>query len=165
MKTIWIPVKDYLYISKAILANKFLYWLKKYLALPIVFRQEVPNFPAFTLKHNKNKIQIYTVLQFIKIKAYSETKTEELCILGIPGELLYSLGSFLKKRSPVKIEDSFIFQNSNDWIGYLFPKSEYIQFGGMESLENLSPICGEMILIEYLKFLKEIENETTFSHS
>jgi len=168
LKTIWVPMKDHKYFSKTWFVNKLLYVLKKYLVLKVALaHDEDPNFPGLAIKHRGNKINGYTVLQYIKIKASSKSKEKkkEFSILTVPGELFISIGEILKKKSPTGEDDTFIFQNSNDWIAYLFPLKEYVEQGGYEPIASFAPLCGDYVTKEMLKLFKEAKEKITFSHS
>jgi hypothetical protein len=76
-----------------------------------------------------------------------------LGILTVPGELFEDLGKILFKKSPTGKHNTFIFQNANDWVAYLFSPKEYIDYGGYEPVASFSPRCGEYVLKEMLKLL------------
>ncbi|MCK4383135.1 MAG: hypothetical protein KAW66_07580, partial [Candidatus Lokiarchaeota archaeon] len=66
------------------------------------------------------------------------------------------IGRNIIKEAPTSEENTFIFQNSQDWIGYLFPLEIYINEGGYEPFMCFSPLCGAYIEIGTKKFLNEI---------
>ncbi|MHA1342570.1 MAG: hypothetical protein ACTSQG_01170, partial [Promethearchaeota archaeon] len=168
MKTIWIPMKDYKYFSKTWFGNKIIYLLKKYLVLKVALvHDEDPNFPGLAIKHRGNKINGYTVLQYIEITAYKKSKEDgkKFSIISVPGELFFKLAQILKKWSPTGEKNTFIFQNSNDWIAYLFPLREYIEQGGYEPIASFGPLCGDYVTREMLKLFREIKEKITYSHS
>ena len=79
--------------------------------------------------------------------------------MTVPGELFEEIGKNLLEKSPTGKKNSFIFQNSNDWISYLFPIYEYIEVGGYESFPSFSPVSGVYIEKEMLKLFEEIKNK------
>ena len=158
LRYFWVPMKDYKYYSDTWFSNKISYSIKKYLIVPITkILSERANFPAFVIKRRKLRINCYSVIQYIKIKASSKIDSKELSILTVPGELFEDLGKFLLKNSPTGQNDSFIFQNSNDWIAYLFPLREYVEYGGYEPVASFSPLCGDYVIREMLKLFDEIK--------
>jgi len=166
LKTIWIPMKDARYFSATWFQNKIIYLLKKYLVLKVAINHdEDPNFPGLAIKHRGRKVNGYSVLQYIKIKAYNDSSSKEFSIMTVPGELFYKIGRFLRKKSHTGPENTFIFQNSNDWIAYLFPLKEYIEQGGYEPIASFAPLCGHYVTIEILRLLDEINERITFGHS
>ena len=166
LKTIWIPMKDARYFSGTWFQNKLIYMLKKYLVLPVAMcHEEDPNFPGLAIKKRGNNINGYTVLQYIKIKAYNEENSKELSILTVPGELFLTIGALLKHKSHTGDADTFIFQNSNDWIAYLFPLKEYIEQGGYEPIASFGPLCGYYVTQEFLNLFTEIKEDITMGHS
>jgi len=167
-KTFWVPMKDHKYFSIPWFQNKIVYLLKKYIVLPVAMsHDEDPNFPGLAIKHRGNKVKIYTMIQYIKIKAYSKSKDDmkEFSILTTPGELFQDLAKILLKRSPTGEKDSFIFQCSNDWIAYLFSLKEYMAQGGYEPMASFGPLCGDQVSVEMLKLFNEIKKDITFGHS
>ncbi|MHA2392681.1 MAG: hypothetical protein ACXAEX_12115, partial [Promethearchaeota archaeon] len=69
------------------------------------------------------------------------------------------IGKILIKKSPSGPKNTFIFQNVNDWIGYLFPALDYIEKGGWEAFAGFSPLCGEIIKNEIILLFKVIQEE------
>jgi len=69
--------------------------------------------------------------------------------------LFEDLGNKILEESSLGRENTFVFQNSQDWIAYLFTIKEYINFGGYEPFPTFSPFSGEIVLKEVLKFFQE----------
>ena len=160
IKNFWIPVKDYKYFSKAWYQNKILFLLKKYLLLPIsIISSKNPNFSQFTINYNILKIKCQSLIQFLKIKTYSGSKSKNLSIIAVPGECFEELGKNLLEKSPTGSENSFLFQDCNDWISYLFPMKEYVEEGGYEGFPSVSPLSGDYVKKEMLDLFKEIKKE------
>ncbi len=158
LKNFWIPMKDFKYFSKTWFKNKFNYALKKYLLLKVAkIVLENANFPAFTIKRKKLKIHGKTVIQFIKFDTNNEKTSKSFSIMTVPGELFEEYGNLFLKESPTGRDNSFIFQNSNDWISYLFPAKDYINEGGYEPLASFSPISGYFIEKKMLELFKNIK--------
>jgi len=161
LNSFWIPLKDFKYFSKTWFRNKLVYSLKKYLLLKVSkIILENANFPSFTLKRKKFKIHAKTVIQFIKFNFEHESTSKSIGIMTVPGELFEDYGDLFIKESPTGRENSFVFQNSNDWISYLFPAKDYIEEGGYEPLASFSPICGHFIEKKMLELFKEIKNKS-----
>ncbi|NVM34149.1 MAG: hypothetical protein HWN81_01050 [Candidatus Lokiarchaeota archaeon] len=155
----WIPVKDFNYFSKTWFRNKLIYCFKKYLLLKVArITLKESNFPAFTIKRKKLKIHAKTVIQFVKFNLKNELNSKTIGVITVPGELFEDYGNLFLKKSPTKRENSFVFQNSNDWISYLFPAKDYIEEGGYEPLASFSPVCGYFIEKKMLGLFREIEN-------
>jgi len=160
LNTFWIPMKDFNYLSKTWFRNKFNYALKKYLLLKVAkIILENANFPAFSIKRKKLKIHGKTLIQFIKFDFKDEKTSKFFSIITVPGELFEEYGNLFLKESPTGRDNSFIFQNSNDWISYLFPAKDYIKEGGYEPLASFSPVCGYFIEKKMLKLFKEIKTK------
>jgi len=53
--------------------------------------------------------------------------------------------------------NTFIFQNAQDWIAYLFPLEVYTQEGGYEPVPSFSPLCGYYVEKKVIKLMKEIK--------
>ena len=161
LKFFWIPSKDFKYFSKIWFKNKFNYAFKKYLLLKVAkINLENANFPAFTIKRKKFKIHGKTVIQFIKFDFKDDKRLRSLGILTVPGELFEEYGDLYLKKSPLGRGNSFIFQNSNDWISYLFLAKDYIKEGGYEPLASFSPICGYFIRNKILELFENIKTRT-----
>jgi len=77
----------------------------------------------------------------------------------IPGELFEEIGESLIKASLTGKDNIFIFQNTQDWIGYLFPLLEYVEEGGYEPVPSFSPLGGYFIKNEMLRLLTKIRNK------
>ncbi|MFX0153347.1 MAG: hypothetical protein ACFE9Q_02370 [Candidatus Hodarchaeota archaeon] len=156
----WIPMKDFKYFSKTWFRNKFNYAIKKYLLLKVAkIILNDANFPTFSIKRKGLKIHGKTVIQFIKFNFNDEKKSQSFGIMAVPGELFEEYGDLFLKKSPTGKNNSFIFQNSNDWISYLFPAKDYIKEGGYEPLASFSPICGYFIENKMFELFKEIKNK------
>ena len=152
----WIPFKDYKYFKPTWYQNKLSFLMKKYLIIPVTkILSENANFPAFIIKRKPIRIHCYSVIQYLKLKLKSNTNEKELGILTVPGELFEDLGKILFKKSPTGKHNTFIFQNANDWIAYLFSPKEYIDYGGYEPVASFSPRCGEYVFNEMLELLKK----------
>ena len=161
LKSFWIPLKDFKYFSKTWFRNKLYYAIKKYLLLKVAkIILENANFPTFTVKRKKLKVHGKTVIQFIKLNFRDKNMIHALGILTVPGELFEEYGDLFLKESPTGRDNSFIFQNSNDWISYLFPAKDYIKEGGYEPLASFSPVCGYIIGKNMLKLFKNIKTKT-----
>ena len=76
---------------------------------------------------------------------YGNGKRKDIGIACVPGELFEDIGKAILEHSVVGKENTFIFQNSQDWIAYLFPMNEYIEVGGYEPLPSFSPLAGLII--------------------
>jgi neutral ceramidase len=81
----------------------------------------------------------------------------DVAVVGVPAEFFTGLGLEIKKRSP--LEDTFVAELANDWIGYL-PDREAHQLGGYQTWMGLhsyaEPGTGERIVEEVTKMLVEI---------
>lgn len=151
IKNFWIPFKDHKYYSNKWMSNKLVHALKKILLMPIAkIIGENANFPVFTIKRIGRYLNTSTVIQYIKVKAYSDSRTREFSLITVPGELFEDLGGQLLKISPTGEEDSFVIQNGNDWIAYLFSLKEYSEYGGYEPQASFSPICGDRVMKEVI---------------
>ena len=156
-KNVSIPQKDARYFSKVWLINKVKWWLKKYFLFKIAkFDKKYVNFPFFKVERKHLKNYGNTVIQFIKLKASND---KIYGIITIPGELFEEIGNNLIKEAPSLEENTMIFQNSQDWIGYLFPLNMYINEGGYEPFMCFSPLCGTYIECETRKLLNEIDQK------
>ena len=153
-KRLVIPQKDAKYYSKVWFLNKVKWVLKKYFLFKIAkFDERFVNFPFFTVERKNFKNYIKTVVYFIKFAAGNN---KIFGILTIPGELFEEIGKILITNAPTKTENTLIFQNSQDWIGYLFPLEMYTKEGGYEPFMCFSPLCGAYIENSVKKFFKEI---------
>jgi len=157
LRKFWVPLKDYKYFGPTWLQNKFSYSLKKFLIIPVTkILSENANFPAFIIKRKPFRIHCYSVIQYIGLKLKSKTKEKNISFLTVPGELFEDLGEILFTNSPSGKENTFVFQNANDWIAYIFSKKEYIDFGGYEPVASFSPRVGEYTIKEMLKLFEEV---------
>jgi hypothetical protein len=151
LKHFWIPFKDHKYFSNKWMSNKLVHVIKKILLMPITkIIGENANFPAFTMKRIGGYLNVSTVIQYIKIKTYSDSSAKEFSLITVPGELFEDLGEIVLKKSPTGVDDSFIIQNGNDWIAYLFSLKEYVKYGGYEPQASFSPICGDRVIKEVI---------------
>lgn len=80
-----------------------------------------------------------------------------IALVGVPGELFAVLGMEIKRRSPFRY--TFIFNLSNDWIGYL-PDQEAFRLGGYQIWMGLHSYVeagtGERVVEEVLAMLNEL---------
>ena len=153
-----IPQKDAKYCSKVWFSNKVKWVLKKYFLFKIAkFDKKSVNFPFFTVERKNFKNYGKTIVNFIKFTA---DNNNTFGILTIPGELFEDLGKNLISHTPTKMENTLIFQNTQDWIGYLFPLEMYIKEGGYEPFMCFSPLCGAYIENNAKKLLKEIQDKS-----
>lgn len=157
LKFIKIPLKDFKYFSIAWFRNKLGYIIKKFLIRVAMVLYEKANFPLFTLTREKLKIKIKTVIQFIKIDLKSKLKSSTIGLITVPGELFEEYEKLYLSKSPTGKESSFIFQNSNDWIGYLFTPEDYIVEGGYEPIASFSPVGGYLIEKEITQLFNSIK--------
>jgi len=150
-----IPQKDAKYFSKVWFSNKIKWVIKKYFLFKLAnFEDKYVNFPFFTIERKHFKNYIKSLVQFIKVTA---SNGNTYGIITIPGELFEEIGKNIIKEAPTSEENTLIFQNSQDWIGYLFPIEMYIREGGYEPFMCFSPLGGAYIEIGTKKFLKEIK--------
>ncbi|MBY9016680.1 MAG: hypothetical protein KGD68_13385 [Candidatus Lokiarchaeota archaeon] len=153
-----IPQKDAKYYSSVWLSNKVKWIIKKYILFKIArFDYKFVNFPFFTVERKNLKNYGKTLVHFIK---FTTSKGNTFGIITIPGELFEEIGKTLLSHAPTKMENTLVFQNSQDWIGYLFPLEMYIKEGGYEPFMCFSPLCGAYIENAAKKFLKEIKDKS-----
>jgi len=166
-KTFWVPMKDYSYFSKTWFQNTIIFLAKRYLLLKVAVTHEEPNFPGLALKHRGSDFSVYSTLSWIRITASSaDGVTErELSILTAPGELFEDIGKYLRKRCPTGYKDTFVFQNTNDWMSYLFSKAEYMGQNGYETLPSFSPRAGETYREEMETLFAEVASRVNISYS
>ncbi|MFO7797927.1 MAG: hypothetical protein ACQERB_10375 [Promethearchaeati archaeon] len=158
IKNILVPLKDPKYFTSSWFQNKLLYIIKKYVLLSVILSlYEKINFPIFKIKKKRKHIFAETLVQYIDFTVQNTTKKRKFTIFTVPGELFEEIGRDLIEESPVGTSNSFLFQNSNDWIAYLFPIKEYIQIGGYEPVASFGPLCGFYIEREMLDFFKDIK--------
>jgi len=159
IKSILVPLKDPRYFSLTWFQNKLLYVIKKYVLLSVILSlYEKNNFPIFKIKKKGKKIFAETITQYIDFTVENTSKKRKFNIFTVPGEIFEMIGKNLIQKSPVGTSNSFLFQNSNDWIAYLFPIKEYIQIGGYEPVASFGPLCGFYIEREILDFFKDLKN-------
>lgn len=160
IKEISIPLKDVRYFSSAWFQNKLLYIIKKYVLLSVILSlYENINFPIFKIEKKERKIHANTLLQYFDFFVKNDEDKERFSIFTVPGELFEELGKDLVEKSPIGKKNSFLFQNANDWIAYLFPIKEYIEIGGYEPVASFGPLCGYYVHKEILKLFKQIKEE------
>ncbi|MBD3256030.1 MAG: hypothetical protein GF383_13120 [Candidatus Lokiarchaeota archaeon] len=159
-RKITIPMKDHKYFSNTWFMNKLIYALKKFLIVPVAMHlYDNANFPPFLIKHNLYRIKCDTIIQDIQCVGIlkSRNNSKKFNITTTPGELFEDLGKILVKKSPNDKNDTFIFQNANDWIAYLFPLEEYAKEGGYEPVASFGPLCGEYIKRAIIDLYDSIE--------
>ncbi|MFX0076479.1 MAG: hypothetical protein ACFE96_13640 [Candidatus Hermodarchaeota archaeon] len=154
-KSVLIPQKDAHYFSKVWFLNSIKWWVKKYFLFKIAkFDKKFVNFPFFTVERNHLRKYGRTVVQFITLKT---SEGDSYGIITIPGELFEEIGKRIIREAPTLEENTLIFQNAQDWIGYLFPLDVYIEEGGYEPFMCFSPLCGDYIEKNTIELLKEIK--------
>jgi len=152
----WIPMKDAKYFNKIWFSNKLYYCIKKQLLLKIARLGLLnANFPFFTLNKKGRKVKCKTVVQRFQISTDARNTSNKIDLITVPGELFEDLGNKILDESLLGRKNTFIFQNSQDWIAYLFTIKEYINFGGYEPFPTFSPFSGEIVLNKVLKFFQE----------
>jgi hypothetical protein len=153
-KKVIIPMKDARYFSKARVSNSLKWAIKKHFLFKIArFDEKSVNFPFFRIKRRNLRKYCETVIHFIMMR---NQLGHNLGILTVPGELFEEIGKRLIKSAPTSKRNTFIFQNSQDWIGYLFPLKIYIEEGGYEPFMCFSPLCGQIIEVQSKCLLKSI---------
>lgn len=160
LKHLWIPLKDYRYFSKIWYKNKLMFILKKYLLIPILRTLET-NFPIFAIRHKLFKSRAETIIQILQFEIFDKIKelSEKMDIIFVPGELYVEIGKRMFEKAPNGAENTLIFQNVNDWIGYLYQIEDYIEHGGWEAFAGFSPLCGYFIEKGILELFKEIKKK------
>ena len=82
----------------------------------------------------------------------------DVALVGVPAEYFTSLGVDIKRRAP--LEDTFVAELANDWIGYL-PDREGHQLGGYQTWMGFhsyaEPGTGERMADEAVKLLNELQ--------
>ncbi|MHA1105147.1 MAG: hypothetical protein ACTSPN_05430 [Promethearchaeota archaeon] len=152
----WIPMKDAKYFNKIWFSNKLYYCIKKLFLLKIARLGLLnANFPFFTLNKKGRKVKCKTIVQRFQISTEAKNASNKIDLITVPGELFEDLGNKILEESLLGRENTFIFQNSQDWIAYLFTIKEYVNFGGYEPFPTFSPFSGEIVLNEVLKFFQE----------
>ncbi|MFW9825273.1 MAG: hypothetical protein ACFFE4_20190 [Candidatus Thorarchaeota archaeon] len=159
LKNLRIPLKDFRYFSKIWFKNKLIFIIKKHLLIPIS-RILNTNFPKFAIKHRIFKNEAKSIIQILRFESYNDKvkNSENFDILFVPGELYEELGQLLIDKSLLGSLNTFIFQNVNDWIGYLFPVRDYITKGGWEAFAGYSPTCGEYIKKEIIDLFRGLQD-------
>jgi hypothetical protein len=171
LKTYWIPMMDrqpYIYSLSNWISNKAIVFVKKWLLFPIAIAVagDDPSFPGLTIKHYPFSIKrgwhinAYTINQYLDITV-SNSKTgasKKLGIIGTPGELFEEIQNRFLNRSPAGKDDTFIFQEANDWVAYLFPLKEYMTQAGYEPFASTTPVAGDIMEKEMYRFWEEIKN-------
>lgn len=153
-KKLLIPQKDAKYYSKVWFSNKIKWVIKKYFLFKIAkFDEKYVNFPFFTIERKHLKNYGKTIVKFIK---FTSSDGNIYGLITIPGELFEEIGRNIIYEAPTSEENTLIFQNSQDWIGYLFPLEMYINEGGYEPFMCFSPLGGTYIENSVKKFLNEI---------
>jgi hypothetical protein len=71
----------------------------------------------------------------------------------------------LRRECPTGFKNTFIFQNTNDWMSYLFTKNEYIGQYGYETLPSFSPRAGEVYREEMEQLFAEVAARVNISYS
>ncbi|TFG25297.1 MAG: hypothetical protein EU533_01290 [Promethearchaeota archaeon] len=153
-KKVVIPMKDARYFSKVWFSNSLKWLIKKYFLFKVArFDEKSVNFPFFTIKRKNLRRYGESIIHFFMIQSPSGKK---IGIITVPGELFEDVGKRVIKASPTLEQNSFIFQNSQDWIGYLFPIKMYTEEGGYEPFMCFSPLCGYIIEKELMLLLNRI---------
>ena len=156
-KRFLIPKKDAKYYSKVWFSNKVKWFLKKYFLFKIAkFDYKFVNFPFFTVERKNFKNYGKTVVHFIN---FTVSNGNTCGIITIPGELFEEIGKNLISHAPTKMENTLIFQNTQDWIGYSFPIEMYIREGGYEPFMCFSPLVGAHTENSVKEFLKDIKDK------
>ncbi len=172
MKKFSIPIIDkqpFVYNWGTWLTNKIVFYLKRAFLFPIAAmhgdRQE-PNFPGMALKiaprsvKFKQRMRVHTVIQSLLLALFNASdplSIKNLHILGVPGEVFEDLGERIINLLPEGSQNTVIFQNTNDWVGYLFEMKDYVGQGGYEPIATSTPIAGKAILKEFRLLFKEIQ--------
>jgi hypothetical protein len=153
-KMLSIPFRDARYFSSVWFQNKLIHIIKKYVLLPVILSlYDKNNFPIFQIEKQGARIYAKTLFQFIEF-TIGEDINKKFNIFTVPGELFEEIGNHLLEKSPAGKENSFLIQNTNDWIAYLFPINEYVKIGGYEPVASFGPLCGYYIEREILDYFK-----------
>lgn len=169
-KTFWVPMKDVTeYKAPFKLQQRLIYLIKRYVLFPVALilgDSEEPNFPGFAVKHKgifrpSADINVYSQVFYIRwiCKKSKGEEVKKLAISGIPGELFEDIADEIYEKTPEGPENTFIFQNANDWISYLFPVKEYMTTGGYEPFASFSPVCGEYVKYAYFRLVKDVQTD------
>ncbi len=159
-------MRDFKYFNpKTFFQNKAIFLLKKYLVMPVAFTHEEPNFPGFSIKHRIFDVNLYTLIQWVRMTVSSEdgSKSKELSIITAPGELFEDIGKIVLKMCPTS--DSILIQNAHDWNGYLFPQREYEEQAGYEPITSFGPISGLWYQREIKRLFDEVAAEVNLTYS
>ncbi len=156
-KEFWIPMRDIKYFSNKWFLNKLVFLIKKLFLINIAKYQILQaNFPIFALNYRFGKYKCKTIIQYLELKTESDKQENVLGIITIPGELFFALGENLLQASPSGLNNTLIFQNTQDWIAYLFSLREYTEEGGYEVTPSFSPVCGYIVQKEILRLMNKI---------
>ena len=169
-KVFWVPMDDYKKIRpKNWPWSKLVHLIKRWFLLKVALTLadvEEPNFPGFAIKHRGWDVKLYSFVHYIEISAWNggdDNDTHKFSIVGIPGELFEDYAKEIVRESPTG-ENTFIIENANDWIGYLFPLKEYLE-GGYEPVPSFSPKGGEYVMDAYHELLEDIKLDITGGYS
>ncbi|MHA1683283.1 MAG: neutral/alkaline non-lysosomal ceramidase N-terminal domain-containing protein [Promethearchaeota archaeon] len=165
-KVFWVPMKDYQKHRPKVewLVKRFVHLLKRWVLLKVALilsDAHEPNFPGFAIKHRGRDIKLYSMVQYLELTVKKGEKSEEYSIVGVPGELFEDIASDIFKRLKTGRGRTLIFENSNDWIGYLFPIKEYLYAGGYEPIPSFSPLGGECVKSALFELLDDIDANIT----
>lgn len=156
-KEFWIPMRDVKYFSSKWFLNKLVFVIKKLFLINIAKYQMLrANFPIFALRYRFGKYKCKTFIQYLELNTGSEKQEKVFSIITVPGELFFALGEELLQASPSGLNNTLIFQNTQDWIAYLFSLREYIEEGGYEVTPSFSPVCGYYVQKEILRLMNKI---------
>ncbi|MHA1819993.1 MAG: hypothetical protein ACTSU2_16210 [Promethearchaeota archaeon] len=81
-----------------------------------------------------------------------------LDFVGVPGELFEEIEEAIYKKTDGKYENTFIIQNANDWVSYLFTINDYINYGGYEPFASFSPYSGSFVKYAFFRLIKDIDS-------
>jgi len=152
----WIPMKDIKYFSRKWFMNKLIFLIKKLFLINVAKYQILKaNFPIFDLSYRFGNYKCRTIVQYIELRARSEKQENILSLITVPGELFLALGEILLRSTPVGYENSLIFQNTQDWVAYLFSLRDYMEEGGYEVTPSFSPLCGYYVQKAILSLINE----------
>lgn len=83
--------------------------------------------------------------------------SEDLAIVGLPGEVFVELGLAIKEASPFKT--TMVIELTNSFIAYVPTKDEFPK-GGYETINSrLAPGGGEMMVESAVKLLKSLDSK------
>lgn len=173
-KRISIPIEDkqpYIYNWGTWLTNKMVFYLKRLFLFPMALKHasgHAPNFPAMYLTYDSKKkkfndrMKVNTLLQLLHLKLYKSINSSDVIkinLIGVPGEVFEDLAEKLTHILSEMASNNHIFQNSNDWVAYLFELKDYIEQGGYEPIASASPQCGQEILKKFKILFNEVQSE------